>query len=101
LSFALREDDYILQGTFDRLQMIRENGRVVSATIIDFKTDFIKPGDQRSLDEKVTYYRPQLEAYRRAASKLCCIPEDRIELKLLFSAIGVMENLHHLIKLSK
>ncbi len=47
-------------------------------TVVDFKTDRIKPGDEEKAGEK---YRPQLEAYSQALSRIFGLPVER---KLLY-----------------
>ena len=71
-------------GQFDRV-VFAGAGASRRATICDFKTNAVRPGE--SLDEFESRmsgtYRSQMLSYRAALSALVGIPEDRIGLKLL------------------
>lgn len=82
LPFAFRQEDQLLNGTMDRLVLVRQSGRLVSAEVIDYKTDSVTSTNQ--LPELTAFYRPQLEAYKRAAEKITGLPENRITAKLVF-----------------
>ena len=62
----------------------RRESKLEAADIIDFKTDRVETAEGLVLQERVDYYRPQLEAYRRALSKMTCLPESRISTRLWF-----------------
>jgi ATP-dependent exoDNAse (exonuclease V) beta subunit len=86
--FAIREGDGILTGSVDRLIVLRQGGQTVAADILDFKTDSID--DKRgALDAKVAFYRPQVEAYRRAVATMLHLAPDRIASRLLFVGPGL------------
>jgi ATP-dependent exoDNAse (exonuclease V) beta subunit len=71
--FAVADEGAILQGVFDRLVVLRDGERVMGADVLDYKTDEV--GDApRAIDARVEHYRPQLEAYRRAAARILAIP---------------------------
>jgi len=63
-------------GTFDRVVIERAppTGAARSARVQDFKTDRLGEGGasaaERAIERLTAHYRPQLEAYRRAASIL-------------------------------
>ena len=79
-----------ISGIFDRVELrLSEAGTPVSARIIDFKTDDA-PTEEAFLD-KVDGYRPQLRLYREAVSRLTGLPEQEIELCLLFTRTGRVE----------
>ena len=90
--FVIRWNDGILHGSIDRLVVAYHGEQAVSAEILDFKTDTIRPSEKISLDEqlaeKKAFYIPQLKAYRIAVSQLYRIPEDKITLTLLFTSPG-------------
>lgn len=86
--FAIRSGDDLLSGSIDRLVIIKSGGQIVAADVIDFKTDEIPPGDQAALNNKVEFYRPQIEAYRLAASRLLRIDPELIAARLVFLAAG-------------
>ncbi len=79
--FMERRDGGLMEGVIDRLVVIRENGRVVAAEVLDYKTG--TPEDSVIAD-RVDEYRPQLEAYRRAVATMFGIPADRCARTLLF-----------------
>ncbi|MFN0018350.1 MAG: UvrD-helicase domain-containing protein [Pirellulaceae bacterium] len=82
LPFAFRQDDELQSGSIDRLVLVRQSGRLISAEVIDYKTDTVTSPNQ--LPELTAFYRPQLEAYKRAAEKITGLPENRITAKLVF-----------------
>lgn len=74
----------ILQGIFDRVVLREQEGRVVGAEVVDFKTG-TAPADGTISDA----YRAQLEAYRRALSVQHGIAEEAITCRLLFVDEGI------------
>jgi len=82
LPFAFRQDEELLSGTFDRLVLVRQSGRLTAAEVVDFKTDSITGPNQ--LPELTEFYRPQIEAYKRASARITGLPEDRITARLAF-----------------
>ena len=63
----------------------------VAAEIIDYKTDPFDANDVKQLTDKVNFYTPQLDAYRRAVAKVTHLSPERIAAKLLFVAGGVLQ----------
>jgi ATP-dependent exoDNAse (exonuclease V) beta subunit len=93
LPFLHRIPDGILQGFIDRLVLIEKDGRVVAAEVLDFKTDYIDESDPRALEDRIAYYRPQIDAYRTAvAGRYGLSPKD-ISGKLLFLRLGVVREI--------
>lgn len=86
-SFAVREGDAVMTGTFDRLVIGRRNGVVVAAHIIDYKTDRVR--DEVGMTTRVRYYTPQIEAYIDAAVQFTRLPREAIEATLLFVTPGM------------
>jgi ATP-dependent exoDNAse (exonuclease V) beta subunit len=86
-SFAVREGDAVMTGTFDRLVIGRRNGVVVAAHIIDYKTDRVR--DEVGMTTRVRYYTPQIEAYIDAAIQFTRLPREAIEATLLFVTPGM------------
>ena len=82
--FATIMDQQMWRGAIDRLVWVRSESKLEAADIIDFKTDRVESSDGLVLQERVAYYRPQLEAYRRALSKMTCLPESQISTRLWF-----------------
>ncbi|MEX2176597.1 MAG: 3'-5' exonuclease, partial [Pirellulaceae bacterium] len=87
-TFALRDGDEILVGSIDRLVLVRRGGRLIAADIIDFKTDELPPRDAAALADKVAFYQPQIEAYRKAAARLLRLDPRRIAARLVFLGAG-------------
>ncbi|MCC6809373.1 MAG: UvrD-helicase domain-containing protein [Deltaproteobacteria bacterium] len=83
LPFAVREGDVLVSGSFDRVIVAR--GDKTAVTIIDFKTDRIAEAD---LAARVRYYRPQMDAYRRAAVTVFRAHIEDVRCELVFLALG-------------
>jgi len=73
-------------GSFDRVHLEREGGRLARAEVIDFKTDRVRGGAEAL--ERAELYRPQLEAYRRVLARMTGLDANAIETRLLFLASG-------------
>ncbi len=96
--FAVRLGDAIVQGFVDRLLLYYRADKVsgdqvtadavIAADILDFKTDAVEPGE--AVDLRVEYYRPQMEAYRRAVGEVFRLDARRISARLLFVEPGVI-----------
>ena len=89
--FAIRDGDRILNGQIDRLVVLYDGECPVGADVIDFKTDVLSA---EALPDRVDHYRPQLEAYRQAASRFLGLPLEKISLRLVFVALGVVERVN-------
>ena len=70
----------------DRLVLLRHGDSIVAADTIDYKTDYVE--NQDDIDEKVEYYRGQLEAYRNAVSRVFGLDDDHIATRLAFVGAG-------------
>jgi ATP-dependent helicase/nuclease subunit A len=86
--FIRREGDIVVEGIIDRLVLERTDGRVTGAEIIDFKTDAVERGDGATLDARVAFYRPQIEAYRRAVAGMYGLRPEQVRARLLFVSAG-------------
>ena len=103
-----------ISGSIDRLVLVRRNGQVVAADIIDFKTDAIwtservvfrsakdrsfaerkmtLSGDEETaVRDKVAAYRDQMRSYARAISLMYKLPPERITTRLVMLATGRVE----------
>ena len=85
LPFAFREGDQILSGSIDRLVLISTAGKLMAADVVDYKTDAV--ASPARLPELVEHYRPQLEAYKRAAERITRLPADCITAWLVFLSL--------------
>lgn len=90
-SFVVRQEDTLVFGTVDRVTRFYRGDRLVATDILDFKTDAVSGA--AAIAERVGFYRPQIQAYRRAISALTALPPERISARLLFVEPGVMETI--------
>jgi ATP-dependent helicase/nuclease subunit A len=79
---AVRENETILTGHVDRVVQIYDGEELIAADLIDFKTDVLR--SKKALAERIKFYQPQIEAYRRALAKMLCLPETHIAARMLF-----------------
>ena len=85
------EDEWV-SGAFDRVVIARDpDGRPVSATILDFKSDEIA-GDVK-LAEVAEYHRPQMSLYGTALSRMLKLDPSRIALQIVFTHVGKVHDL--------
>ncbi len=89
--FAVQLEAGLMQGVIDRLVLVYEGDRLVAADVIDFKTDTVAASETK---QRVEYYKPQLSAYREAASQFLQLPIEKVSSRLLFVESGHLENLH-------
>ena len=89
-SYIDRSGDEPVQvtGQFDRLVIGREGSKAVWAEVLDFKTDRIPPADDAALNERIAYYAPQIDAYRRAVGAMFRLDDARIRAVLCFAGAG-------------
>ena len=88
--FAVRDGSRLLSGIMDRLVLLYDGNRLVAADIIDYKTDAADRDDVAQLDQRVEFYRPQLDAYRKAVATMFHLSPRQICARLLFVSAGVM-----------
>jgi ATP-dependent helicase/nuclease subunit A len=88
--FAVRDGLRLLSGIIDRLVLLYDGTRLVAADIVDYKTDGARRDDAGRLAELAEYYRPQMDAYRRAVGVMYRLPPEQITARLLFVTPGVM-----------
>ena len=89
-AFTLRMGDELLSGSIDRLVLARRGGQVVAADVLDYKTDTIDAGNARAVAERIEFYRPQLDAYRRAVAQMFHLETGRITARLVFLHAGLV-----------
>jgi ATP-dependent helicase/nuclease subunit A len=86
---AVREGDQITSGSIDRLVLWTDaTGKALAVDLIDFKTDRLN--DPLIVENRVAFYRPQLEAYRDALGKLFKLPTAQICTRLVFLELDVV-----------
>lgn len=87
--FVVREEERFLSGIIDRLVVLYDGAQAVAAEVLDFKTDTIDGSEE--IGAKLEFYRPQLEAYRKAVARMFRLPTGRIAANLvLLSAAHVV-----------
>ena len=84
--FVVDEEGAVLRGTIDRLVLLQCEDRVLAADVIDFKTDHL--GGPEELDAKLEHYRGQLQAYRRAVTRLYKLNPGQIAARIVFLSTG-------------
>jgi len=72
-------------GAVDRLVLGEQDGRVVWAEVLDYKTDRVEAGQ---LEAKAEHYRPQLEAYARVVAAQTGLAPSQVRLRLAFLSPG-------------
>jgi len=83
-AFEIVLDGAWITGVFDRVVLTRDaDGRAVSATIYDFKTDRVGTDDG---DRLLVRYTAQLTIYRRAAAWLSGLPETQVRCALVVTS---------------
>ena len=71
----------------DRVTIERgDNGEAVAATITDFKSNDVSTTEE--IESAAEDYRPQLDLYAQALSRLQGLPLERIRLQILFTQPG-------------
>lgn len=83
-SFEILIGNEWLSGTFDRVVIEKSHdGIPEKARIIDFKTDRIS--ESKEMESACEKYRSQLETYREVLKKMLLLPDESIELTLIFT----------------
>jgi len=88
--FAVRDGDTILSGTIDRLVVLFDGARPIAADVLDFKTDRVPGADPQAVQQRIEFYRPQLEAYRCAVADLFRLDRARISTRLAMLEPGMV-----------
>lgn len=83
-------DGTLLRGFVDRLVIVRLNDTIIAVDICDFKTDRVD-GDSQELKERVSHYRPQINAYKKAIAQMFDLQLSKIGARLIFTHAGVHE----------
>jgi ATP-dependent helicase/nuclease subunit A len=88
-SFSYTEDHVLINGTFDRVHLLKDsNGNYSKATLIDFKTDFIAEG--QSLEQTAHKHQEQIDLYQKVLSKLIQLDPCHIERVILFTHVKAL-----------
>ena len=79
--FEIVIEEAWVTGVFDRVVLERDmGGRLVAATVYDFKTDRV---DASAMDRLTERYAGQMGIYRRAAARLTGLPEAQVRCVLM------------------
>jgi ATP-dependent helicase/nuclease subunit A len=85
---AHRHNQVLMPGFIDRLVLMKQNGQVVAADVIDFKTEQVPRNDPQILNHLGQYYEPQLSAYREAIRQAFSLSQTAVSARLLFLDAG-------------
>lgn len=88
--FVRQHQGAIVQGTIDRLVLLRREGQPVAADVLDFKTDRFTGDRAEWIAEKVDHYGSQLDDYRDAVQACFGIPAAHISTRLLLLEADVV-----------
>ncbi len=86
--FVVREEHRFLSGIIDRLVILYDQDQAVAADVIDYKTDAVAANDADAIAAKLEFYRPQLDAYRRAVARMFRFPTRRVAARLVLVSAG-------------
>ena len=87
LPVVARISGELLNGTIDRLVLLRQGGQVVAADVIDFKTDVVGAGGAADMP-RTDHYRRQLHAYTAAIGRIHHLPAQAVVARLVFVTSG-------------
>lgn len=87
LPFSVIREGALMSGTIDRLVRITRGDLTLAAEIIDFKTDSLL-NDVVAINERVAYYRSQLQSYIDAIQQIEQLAPDQISAKLVMLQLG-------------
>jgi len=87
--FAWRDGDVLWTGKFDRL-VVQRGGGEPHAEVIDFKTDAISSDGPRRVTDRIAFYQPQMEAYRRAAAHATRVALTSVRVRVAFVRAGIV-----------
>jgi ATP-dependent exoDNAse (exonuclease V) beta subunit len=81
-------DDRLIDGSVDRLVILKKGGRPFAAEIVDYKTDHwdTRTALDQWIRERTNHHRPQLKAYAQVASRMLKLPLERIDTSLVLLA---------------
>ena len=84
---AAQYDDCLLEGFVDRLVWLYQAGQLVGIEIIDFKTDRV---GREKVDERVEFYREQIQAYANGLVKISGLDLTKIKTRFVFVESGTV-----------
>ncbi|MBN2099436.1 MAG: UvrD-helicase domain-containing protein, partial [Dehalococcoidia bacterium] len=76
-----------VSGAFDRIVVLRDQkGKALGATVFDFKSDEVP--EEAALADLVRQYKPQMETYRSALSRMLGLGVAKVDSKLVLVRLG-------------
>lgn len=82
----------LVSGAFDRVTIVRDDtGKPASAVVLDYKSS--RADKSADIDKRAGEYTSQMTAYRKALSTILGLPENKIELYLLFTRQAVIRKI--------
>lgn len=85
-AFEVVLDDAWITGVFDRVMIERDTtGRVLRATVFDFKTDRVE--GEAGINAAVARHTAQLQLYRRVVAILVGVPPETVSAEIVFTHI--------------
>jgi ATP-dependent exoDNAse (exonuclease V) beta subunit len=85
---AHRQHRVLMPGFIDRLVLLKQDGQVIAADVIDFKTEPLPRNDPQIVNQRGEYYEPQLSAYREAIQETHSLSQTAVGARLLFLDAG-------------
>lgn len=89
-SFVVQLEKELVRGAFDRVVVWRHAGQATRAHLLDYKSDRV---DVLALKGRAEFYRPQLEAYRKALALLLKLPLAHVGASLVWIEAGEVQTL--------
>jgi ATP-dependent exoDNAse (exonuclease V) beta subunit len=95
LDLLHKQDQYLVQGTIDRLVVGSKGGKAVQAEILDYKTDRLPDGmtlEEWTIDRQ-RVHQPQLALYRQVVSQQLGIPESSVACTLVLLSGNILASI--------
>lgn len=89
-SFVVQLERELVRGAFDRVVVWKQGEQATRAHLLDYKSDRV---EARALKGRAEFYRPQLEAYRKALALLLRLPSGHVGASLLWIEAGEVQTL--------
>ncbi|MCC6509135.1 MAG: UvrD-helicase domain-containing protein, partial [Pirellulaceae bacterium] len=72
-------DHHLIDGSIDRLVVLKHQGQIIAAEILDYKTDRWDPRMDIDLwtRQRIEHHKPQLNAYAQVVSRMLKLPLER------------------------
>lgn len=84
--FDVLLSDALVSGSIDRLVLLKRDGQVVAADVLDYKSDSVRGDAQAAVERLVENYAGQLDCYARAVAQIHALPREAIATRLVLLA---------------